>query len=119
MENQEDNWKPLESNPEVINSYIKDLGFDINQFALQDILSTEDWGQEMIPNPVLAVIFLYPISENQENWRQVEAEKIAKDGQKLSQSVSQSFLILIMNRSFSWNNTLKTPVVLSLCYILL
>jgi ubiquitin carboxyl-terminal hydrolase L3 len=28
QEDQEDNWKPLENNPEVINQYVQGLGFD-------------------------------------------------------------------------------------------
>jgi len=29
-DNFDDNWKPLESNPEVINPFVKELGYDIN-----------------------------------------------------------------------------------------
>ena len=30
MDEDSENWKPLESNPDVINPFIQDLGFDIN-----------------------------------------------------------------------------------------
>jgi ubiquitin carboxyl-terminal hydrolase L3 len=45
MDNQQGNgnWKPLENNPEVINEYINNLGFDASNFIFQDIFSTEEW----------------------------------------------------------------------------
>jgi Ubiquitin carboxyl-terminal hydrolase, family 1. len=89
MEEHEDNWMPLESNPEVINAYVKDLGFDTSKYCLTDVLGTEEWAQEMVPKPVVAVIFLYPISDKQEEYRESEAERIKKDGQKVSQNVPQ------------------------------
>jgi hypothetical protein len=48
-ENQDNgNWKPLESNPTVINEYITSLGFDATGFVFQDIFSVETWAQDMI-----------------------------------------------------------------------
>lgn len=89
MQEKEDNWMPLESNPEVINGYINDLGFDVKKFALADVLSTEEWAQETVPQPVLAVIFLYPISDKQEEYRQAENEKIKADGQTVADKVNK------------------------------
>jgi len=68
-------WFPLESNPEVMNTYAKNLGLDTSVFCFQDVLSTEDWALEMVPGPVAGVVMLYPISENQEAHRAAEAEK--------------------------------------------
>ena len=82
-----DNWMPLESNPEVINSYIQGLGFDVTKFALTDVLSTDDWAQEMIPKPVLAVFFLYPINAKQQEYRDQEAAKLEEEGQQVSEKV--------------------------------
>jgi hypothetical protein len=36
-------WTPLESNPEVLNSYLSDLGVNIKDYCLHEVLSTEDW----------------------------------------------------------------------------
>lgn len=36
-------WTPLESNPEVLNQYLTDLGFDIQDYCLHEVLSTEEW----------------------------------------------------------------------------
>ncbi len=84
-----DNWMPLESNPEVINSYIKGLGFDTSQYALVDLLSTDDWAQEMIPQPTVAVFFLYPISEKQKTHREEEANKLEENPQAMSPNVRE------------------------------
>ena len=65
-------WFPLESNPELLNSYISKLGFDSSQFHFVDVFSTEAWALEMVPQPVAAVIMLYPISQPQEAHRSEE-----------------------------------------------
>jgi ubiquitin carboxyl-terminal hydrolase L3 len=36
-------WFPLESNPDVMNSYSKKLGFPTDKYQWVDILSTEEW----------------------------------------------------------------------------
>lgn len=58
-------WFPLESNPQLINNYIQKLGFDTSLYEFCDVFSTDDWAIEMIPQPVVAVIMLYPLSEKQ------------------------------------------------------
>ena len=67
-------WFPLESNPSLLNSYIQKLGFDTSLFEFVDVYSTEEWALSMIPQPVVAVIMLYPLTEVQENHR--KAQKI-------------------------------------------
>jgi len=84
---EEDNWMPLESNPEVINAFIKELGFDTSQFSLVDVLSIEPWAQEMVPQPVTAVFFLYPVTEKQKEFKKQEAEKLKSDENKVSPNV--------------------------------
>jgi len=65
-------WFPLESNPPLVNKYIQNLGFDTTHYEFTDVYSTESWALEMIPQPVAAVLMLYPISEKQENYRKTE-----------------------------------------------
>jgi ubiquitin carboxyl-terminal hydrolase L3 len=60
-------WFPLESNPDLINKYIKGLGFDTSLYEFVDVFSTEEWALAMIPQPVVAVIMLYPLTEKQES----------------------------------------------------
>jgi len=87
MESEDNNWMPLESNPEVINTFIKDLGFDTSLYSLVDVLSTEEWAQQMVPEPVIAVFFLYPLSEKQRAYKKKEAEEIKEKGEKPSPNV--------------------------------
>lgn len=39
------------------------MGFPTAAYQFQDVLSTEEWALEMVPQPVAAVIFLFPIKE--------------------------------------------------------
>ncbi len=84
---QNDNWMPLESNPEVINQFIKDLGFDTSRFSLVDVFSTEGWAQDMVPQPVIAVFFLYPLSEKQKAYKKIEAENKKTEEDKKAKEV--------------------------------
>jgi ubiquitin carboxyl-terminal hydrolase L3 len=58
-------WFPLESNPTLINDYIQKLGFDTSIYEFCDVFSTEDWALDMVPQPVAAVLMLYPLTEKQ------------------------------------------------------
>lgn len=88
MESEDVNWLPLESNPGVINNFIKDLGFDVSEYHLVDVLSTEEWAQQMVPDPTLAVFFLYPVSKLQKEYKKQEEENIQTNGQVVSPNVS-------------------------------
>lgn len=66
-------WFPLESNPQLMNKYISKLGFDTSLYEFTDVFSTEDWAIEMVPQPVAAVVMLYPLTEKQK----VQEEKTA------------------------------------------
>jgi len=57
----EKSWIPLESNPTILNRYISNLGFDTSKNSFVDLFSTEDWALEMIPQPVCAVVVLFPV----------------------------------------------------------
>lgn len=81
------NWKPLESNPEVINEYINSLGFDSTNFNFQDMLTTEEWGQDMVSKPCLGLMLIFPISKASEQHRAEEGEKIKADGQHVDKEL--------------------------------
>lgn len=72
-------WFPLESNPDLVNSYVRKLGYT-HAFEFVDVFSTEEWALEMIAQPVQAVLLLYPLTEVQ-NQYQDAPETIAKDCQ--------------------------------------
>lgn len=57
-----DNWMALESNPEVMTSFVQKLGFNAAVFSVADLMSTEGWAQDMIPKPVLGLILLYEMT---------------------------------------------------------
>ena len=75
-------WFPLESNPNLMNNYIHQLGWDISQYHLVDVFSTDDWALEMIPTPVLAVLLLYPLTPVQLQYEQQEKEQLLQQQQK-------------------------------------
>ncbi len=56
-------WFPLESNPQLINDYLQTLGVDMSLYEFVDVFSTDDWALDMIPQPVAAVLLLYPLTE--------------------------------------------------------
>ena len=70
-------WFPLESNPQLMNDYVNKLGFDTNLYEFCDVYSTEDWALAMVPQPVAAVVLLYPLTDQQESFR--NQDKLALD----------------------------------------
>lgn len=80
-------WFPLESNPQVMANYVSKLGFPIDQYTFHDVLSTEDWAFGMIPQPVLAVVMLFPIKDKSEQHKEEERQRIEEHGQEVSDKV--------------------------------
>jgi ubiquitin carboxyl-terminal hydrolase L3 len=60
---------PLESNPEVINQFIQKIGLKTDLFAFTEMLSTEEWALEMIPQPALGILFLYEETPAQQQFK--------------------------------------------------
>ncbi|CAB4436423.1 unnamed protein product [Rhizophagus irregularis] len=79
-------WLPLESNPQVMNDYVYKLGVS-KDWAYTDVLGLDDELLLMVPQPVKAVILLFPITENYEKDRKEEAKKIQENGQEVSSNV--------------------------------
>jgi ubiquitin carboxyl-terminal hydrolase L3 len=55
-------WIPLESNPDVINSYLFSLGFPSSLYSFTDVYCFEPWALSSLPQPVLGFILLYKIT---------------------------------------------------------
>ena len=72
-------WFPLESNPALMNSYVEKLGFDTSIYEFVDVFSTESWALDMIPQPVAAVIMLYPLSDKQEEFAKDDTTLVLDD----------------------------------------
>jgi len=70
----EKHWLPLESNPDLMNKYIHNLGVSPS-WQFYDVFGTDESLLSMIPTPVLAVLLLYPITTNSEQHREEEEER--------------------------------------------
>jgi len=70
---EEDRWLPLESNPEVMNLFLRKLG-------VPDVWSVQDvWGLEpdllaMLPTPVLGLMLLFPVNDHYRTAAQENVE---------------------------------------------
>jgi hypothetical protein len=69
-------WFPLESNPELVNKYVTQLGFDAlsdgSLYEFVDVFSTESWALDMVAQPVAAVLILYPLTNREKKFREQE-----------------------------------------------
>ncbi|KAK4262559.1 hypothetical protein QN277_028107 [Acacia crassicarpa] len=69
-------WLPLEANPDVMNQFLWGLGLPENEAECCDVYGLDEELLEMVPKPVLAVLFLYPLTSKTEEERlQQENEK--------------------------------------------
>ncbi|VUZ45316.1 unnamed protein product [Hymenolepis diminuta] len=55
-------WVPLESNPDVMNKFIRELGVK-EPLRFEDIYGTDPDMQALVPDPVLSLLLLYPLNE--------------------------------------------------------
>ncbi|XP_062534657.1 ubiquitin carboxyl-terminal hydrolase-like [Armigeres subalbatus] len=72
-------WLPLESNPDVLNKYLEKLGVS-PLWNIVDIYGTDEDLLAFVPQPLKSLIFLFPCSEVNEEFRAKEdAELKAKN----------------------------------------
>lgn len=70
---------PLESNPDVFNSLAHKIGLS-PVLSFQDVYSISDPDLlAFLPQPVLALIMLFPITETYENYRKQQDTSVAND----------------------------------------
>jgi len=79
-------WLPLEANPDIMNTYIKKLGAE-GEYSFCDVFGTDAELLVMVPQPVLAIVLLFPITVNSEQHKKDEDERIKKDGQFVNDKV--------------------------------
>uniref|UniRef100_A0A023FV42 Ubiquitin carboxyl-terminal hydrolase n=1 Tax=Amblyomma parvum TaxID=251391 RepID=A0A023FV42_AMBPA len=82
----ENNWVPLESNPEVITKFAHKLGLPGN-WSFVDVLGLDPEFLAMVPSPVVAVLLLFPVSGSYENFVKQRSHEIESGGQAVSAKV--------------------------------
>ncbi|KAJ7077899.1 hypothetical protein B0H15DRAFT_861344 [Mycena belliarum] len=73
-------WIPLESNPEVLNSWSTKAGL-VPRAQFNDVFGLDKELLAMVPQPVKAVVLLFPVSPESETRRKAEDEEILRKGQ--------------------------------------
>jgi len=73
-------WIPLESNPEVLNLWSTNAGL-VPLVEFGDVFGLDESLLAMVPQPVKAVVLLFPISPESEARRKQEDEEILKNEQ--------------------------------------
>ncbi|XP_008798792.2 ubiquitin carboxyl-terminal hydrolase 3-like isoform X2 [Phoenix dactylifera] len=68
-------WLPLEANPDVMNQFIWGLGVREEEAEFNDVYGLDEELLEMVPKPVLAVIFLFPLTAQTEAERKADREQ--------------------------------------------
>ena len=67
-------WLPIESNPDVMNSFLRKLGVP-DDWEVNDVFGLDEGLLAILPQPVLALMLLFPITEKYKDYcREVEAK---------------------------------------------
>lgn len=80
------NWLPLESNPELMTKYVHALGVN-SKYVFHEVLGVDEMLLGMVPQPVFAVLMLFPISKASEAHRASEEASLAQKSQTVHPAV--------------------------------
>lgn len=79
-------WIPLESNPEVMNKFLRKLGVS-SDWEICDIFGFGPDELAIVPRPVASVIFLFPYNEAYKKRKHDEELKLKNKGQQVSDDI--------------------------------
>ncbi|KAK9120924.1 hypothetical protein Syun_018541 [Stephania yunnanensis] len=72
-------WLPLEANPEIMNQFLWGLGLPPDEAEFGDVYGLDEELLAMVPKPVLAVLFLFPLTNKVEAERMSEEDNVKKE----------------------------------------
>lgn len=79
-------WLPLESNPDVINKYLVKLGVPA-RWQCCDVYGLDEGLLMMVPQPICALLLLFPITDNYEKFRAEEEANLTANPQAISENI--------------------------------
>jgi len=101
-------WLPIESNPEVMNSFLRKLGVP-DSWEINDVFGLDEELLLMLPQPVLSLLLLFPINDNYHKFakemdEQMEGVKISEKVFYMKQTISNACGTVALMHSIA-NNT--------------
>ncbi|XP_066515372.1 ubiquitin carboxyl-terminal hydrolase isozyme L1 [Hoplias malabaricus] len=82
-------WKPMEINPEMLNKVLAKLGVE-GTWHVVDVLGLEDEALSGVPTPCCALMLLFPLTQQHEDFRSKQSVDSCKDVYFLKQTVVNS-----------------------------
>jgi len=80
-------WLPLESNPEVMNKYISNLGVESKDWKYFDVYGLDPELLMMVPQPAVALLLLFPITDNYRQFCEAELKRFETEPQTVTENI--------------------------------